>query len=100
MLFTDALRTYSRLDLQHYATQHAIGKRFFAPIEELHRAIDIGTGTGTWMLASICTAYAMPTTYQHPHRKWLLSFLNVSSSVLTLSHCNQPQYYQRIVVLN
>jgi hypothetical protein len=35
--------------------QHATGKRFFAPITEPRRAIDIGTGTGTWMLASIWT---------------------------------------------
>jgi ubiquinone/menaquinone biosynthesis C-methylase UbiE len=62
MQFVHAL-TVSRLDLQHYAVQHATGKRFFAPITEPQRAIDIGTGTGTWMLASLCTVYTMSTTY-------------------------------------
>jgi methylase of polypeptide subunit release factors len=47
----------SRLDLQHYAMQYITGKQFFAPITEPKRAVDIGTGTGIWMLASICTAY-------------------------------------------
>jgi hypothetical protein len=47
----------SRLDIQHYAVQHVTGKRFFAPITEPKRAVDIGTGTGTWMLVSILTTY-------------------------------------------
>jgi hypothetical protein len=55
--------TVFRLDVQHYAVQHVTGKRFFAPLEEPRRAIDIGTGTGTWMLASIYTDYIMSTTY-------------------------------------
>jgi hypothetical protein len=92
--------TVFRLDLQHYAFQHASGKRFFAPITEPQRAIDIGTGTGTWMFASVCTAYAVPTTYQYPHRKWLLNFPNVSSSALTSPHCIRPPYCRQIVALN
>jgi ubiquinone/menaquinone biosynthesis C-methylase UbiE len=55
--------TVFRLDIQHYALQHATGKRFFAPITEPRRAIDIGTGTGTWMLASIYATYTISTTY-------------------------------------
>jgi ribosomal protein L11 methylase PrmA len=53
----------SRLDLQHHAIQHLTGKRFFAPITEPRRTIDLGTGTGTWMMASICTTYVMTATY-------------------------------------
>jgi ribosomal protein L11 methylase PrmA len=54
----------SRLDIQHYAVQHATGKRFFAPITEPKRAIDIGTGSGTWMLASIdTTLHDQPLKY-------------------------------------
>jgi hypothetical protein len=53
----------SRLDIQHYAFQQATGKRFFAPITEIRRAVDLGAGTGTWMLASICAAYTMSTAY-------------------------------------
>jgi ribosomal protein L11 methylase PrmA len=52
-----------RLDLQHHAIQCATGKRFFAPIVGPRCAIDIGTGTGIWMLASIYTTYVIPTTY-------------------------------------
>jgi hypothetical protein len=55
-----------RLDIQHYAVQHATGKRFFAPITEPWRAIDLGTGSGTWMLASIRIACIMPIIYQYP----------------------------------
>jgi hypothetical protein len=90
----------SRLDIQHYAFQHASGKRFFAPIEEPHRVIDIGTGTGTWVLVSICTAYIIPIAYRYPHRKWPLNFPNVNSSVLTLLHYNRPLYCRKIVALN
>jgi ubiquinone/menaquinone biosynthesis C-methylase UbiE len=43
--------------------QYITGKRFFAQIKEPKRVVDIGTGTGTWMLASICIAYIMSTTY-------------------------------------
>jgi hypothetical protein len=46
---------YFRLDLQHYALQQVTGKRFFAPLTEPQRAIDIGAGSGTWLLASIYT---------------------------------------------
>jgi ubiquinone/menaquinone biosynthesis C-methylase UbiE len=42
-----------RLDLQHYGVQHATKKRYFAPLDEPRRIIDIGTGSGRWMLASI-----------------------------------------------
>jgi ubiquinone/menaquinone biosynthesis C-methylase UbiE len=42
-----------RLDLQHYGVQHITKKRYFAPIEEPHHVIDIGAGSGRWILASI-----------------------------------------------
>jgi ubiquinone/menaquinone biosynthesis C-methylase UbiE len=57
--------TVSRLDIQHYAIQHATGKRFFAPITEPQRAVDIGTGSGTWMLASIYITYVRSTAYTY-----------------------------------
>jgi ribosomal protein L11 methylase PrmA len=41
-----------RLELHHSAVQHLCGRRFFAPLEAINRAIDVGTGTGIWMLAS------------------------------------------------
>jgi hypothetical protein len=67
---------------------------------EPKRAIDIGTGSGTWMLASIYTAHIMSATYQYSCRKWLLNFQNVSSSALTLPHYNQPLYCREIVDSN
>jgi ubiquinone/menaquinone biosynthesis C-methylase UbiE len=42
-----------RLDLQHYGIQHTIKKRYFAPLDEPRHVIDLGTGSGRWMLASI-----------------------------------------------
>jgi hypothetical protein len=51
------------LDIQHYAFLIATGKRFFAPITEPKRTLDIGTGTGTWMLASIYIIYAISAFY-------------------------------------
>jgi hypothetical protein len=92
--------TVFRLDVQHYAFQHATGKRFFAPITEPRRAIDIGTGTGTWMLVSIYTVYIMSAAYRCLYRKWPRNFRNVSFSALTLLHCSQPLYCRETVVLN
>jgi hypothetical protein len=89
-----------RLDIQHYALQHATGKRFFAPITEPRHAIDIGTGPSTWMLVSIYVAYIMSNTYRYPYRKWPLNFPNVISSALTLPHVNQPLYCREIAALN
>jgi methylase of polypeptide subunit release factors len=43
-----------RLDIQYYAVQLVCDRRYFAPLEEPKRAIDLGTGSGTWLLASIC----------------------------------------------
>jgi ubiquinone/menaquinone biosynthesis C-methylase UbiE len=37
------------LDIQHYATQAVCGRRYYAPLENPKHAIDIGTGTGTWL---------------------------------------------------
>jgi ubiquinone/menaquinone biosynthesis C-methylase UbiE len=42
-----------RLDLQHYGIQYITKKRYFAPLDEPRYVIDVGTGTGRWMLASI-----------------------------------------------
>jgi hypothetical protein len=92
--------TVSRLDIQHYAMQQASGKRFFAPIEEPRRAIDIGTGTGTWMLVSIYTAYFMSITYRCPCRKWPLTFQNVNSSALIFPHYSQLPYCRKIAALS
>jgi hypothetical protein len=92
--------TISRLDIQHYAFQQATGKRFFAPISEPQRAVDIGTGSGRWIIASVFIACIMSTTYQCLCRKWLPNFLNVNSLVLILPHYNRPPYCRKIVVLN
>jgi PAS domain-containing protein len=89
-----------RLDIQHYAIQHATGKRFFAPITEPRRAIDLGTGSGTWILVSICTACIMPITYKFLCRKWLPTFQNVNLLALILFHCNLLLYCRKIAVLN
>ncbi|RKP10543.1 S-adenosyl-L-methionine-dependent methyltransferase [Thamnocephalis sphaerospora] len=39
-----------RLDLQHYAIQQVTQKRYHAPLTSPKRAIDIGTGSGVWMM--------------------------------------------------
>ncbi|KAH8684525.1 S-adenosyl-L-methionine-dependent methyltransferase [Tricladium varicosporioides] len=40
-----------RMDLMHYAILQAFdGKAFFAPVKNLKRIIDMGTGTGIWTL--------------------------------------------------
>jgi hypothetical protein len=100
LMWSENVPTISRLDRQHYAIQHATGKRFFAPIEEPRRAIDIGTGTGTWMLVSIYTAYFMSITYRCPCRKWPLTFQNVNSSALIFPHYSQLPYCRKIAALS
>jgi ubiquinone/menaquinone biosynthesis C-methylase UbiE len=40
-----------RLDQQHYMLQCVIGRRYHAPLkEEPRRVLDVGTGTGAWLL--------------------------------------------------
>ncbi|RKP05322.1 S-adenosyl-L-methionine-dependent methyltransferase [Thamnocephalis sphaerospora] len=41
---------YFRLDLQHYAVQQVTQKRYHAPLSNPRRVLDIGTGSGVWML--------------------------------------------------
>jgi hypothetical protein len=95
----------SRLDLQHYAVQHATGRRFFAPIDAPSRAIDIGTGTGIWMLVSAYdthTHYLVFIGYLHTLtcRKWPQNFRIVNSWVLISHHYSQPPYYHPIANLS
>jgi hypothetical protein len=81
-----------RLDLQHYAIQHASGTQYFAPIEDPIRAIDIGTGTGTWMMVSVwAQTVSHGTLFTQPHRKWQLISQDVTSLASTLHHYNRPQ---------
>jgi methylase of polypeptide subunit release factors len=42
-----------RLDLQHYGIQYITKRRYFAPLDEPRHAIDLGTGSGIWIRASI-----------------------------------------------
>ncbi|RKP08629.1 methyltransferase type 11 [Thamnocephalis sphaerospora] len=44
------LTEIDRLDIQHYSIQHVSGRKHHAPLDNPKRALDIGTGTGTWML--------------------------------------------------
>jgi hypothetical protein len=39
-----------KLNLQHDGIQHATRKRYFAPLDGPRHAIDIGTGSGRWIL--------------------------------------------------
>ncbi|RKP24683.1 S-adenosyl-L-methionine-dependent methyltransferase [Syncephalis pseudoplumigaleata] len=39
-----------RLDCQHYFLLAVLGARYLSPVKKLQRVLDIGTGTGIWML--------------------------------------------------
>ncbi|RKP11059.1 S-adenosyl-L-methionine-dependent methyltransferase [Thamnocephalis sphaerospora] len=44
------LEEINRLDIQHHVIQQVTQRRYFAPLDNPKRAIDIGTGTGIWMM--------------------------------------------------
>ncbi|RKP06190.1 S-adenosyl-L-methionine-dependent methyltransferase [Thamnocephalis sphaerospora] len=46
----DEIDRCMQLDLQHYAIQQVTQKRYHAPLENPKRALDIGTGSGTWLM--------------------------------------------------
>ncbi|RKP04668.1 S-adenosyl-L-methionine-dependent methyltransferase [Thamnocephalis sphaerospora] len=39
-----------RLDIQHYAIQQATQKRYHVPLDNPKRALDVGAGTGVWIM--------------------------------------------------
>jgi hypothetical protein len=90
-----------RLDLQHHCVQHLTKKRYFAPLEEPRRAIEIGVGSGIWMLVSVWLHDSKASNrYSFTCRRWLLNFQNVIFSVLISCHYGQPRYCRQIVDLN
>ncbi|RKP04843.1 S-adenosyl-L-methionine-dependent methyltransferase, partial [Thamnocephalis sphaerospora] len=46
----DTLEMDRRLDAEHYMIRQVTGTNAFAPIEKMTRCIDIGTGSGIWVL--------------------------------------------------
>ncbi|RKP07780.1 methyltransferase type 11 [Thamnocephalis sphaerospora] len=44
------LNEIDRLDLQHYAVQQVTHKRYHAPLDNPRRSLDIGAGTGVWLM--------------------------------------------------
>jgi ubiquinone/menaquinone biosynthesis C-methylase UbiE len=40
------------MDQEHYLTQALLGTNHLAPIEDPDVILDVGTGTGTWVLVS------------------------------------------------